>query len=164
LTLGLESESLVVRDPKGLIALKLNPTPNTVPDALEVDGTYLRNKISDRPRIKVKEFLLDQSILRGIGNAYADEILWEAGIAPKSVVGRIPDRVIDELVVAIKNVLTDAIGEIKRRSPNTFSREIRDFLRVHNPHRSKSPTGHPIMRDKVGSRITYFTEEQVLYV
>ncbi len=98
-TLGLENESLVVSDPKGLVALKLNPTPNTVPDALEVDGTYLRRKIAERSKMRVKAFLLEQEILRGIGNAYADEILWEARISPKSAVGKIPDRVIDDLLI-----------------------------------------------------------------
>jgi formamidopyrimidine-DNA glycosylase len=146
------------------VALNLNPPPSSVPDALEIDGSYLRRKISEKPRKGVKAFLLDQEILRGIGNAYADEILWQARIAPKSVVGKLPDRVIDELLVSIRSVLTDAIEQIKKRSPETISREVRDFLRVHNPNRSESPTGHRIMTEKVAQRITYFTEEQVLYL
>jgi formamidopyrimidine-DNA glycosylase len=81
-----------------------------------------------------------------------------------SAVGRIPDRVIDELLTSIKSVLTDAIEQIKKQSPNTISEEVRDFLRVHNPNRSESPTGHRIMMERVASRITYFTDEQVLYV
>jgi formamidopyrimidine-DNA glycosylase len=80
LTLGLENESLVVSDHKGLVVLKLNPPPSSVPDALEFDDAYLRTKISKRPRMGIKAFLLDQSILRGIGNAYTDEILWQARI------------------------------------------------------------------------------------
>lgn len=44
LTLGLGDESLVVSDREGRVALKLNPSPTSVPDALEVDGTYLRRK------------------------------------------------------------------------------------------------------------------------
>lgn len=112
----------------------------------------------------MKAFLIDQSILRGIGNAYVDEILWHARIAPKSVVGKIPDHVIEDLLISIKSVLTEAIDEIKKRKPETISEEVRDFLRVHNPDRSESPTGHRIMTEQVASRITYFTEEQVLYV
>ncbi len=166
LTLGLGDDSLVVSDPdpKAHVALKLNPPPSSVPDALEVDGAYLRRKISERPRLRVKAFLIDQTILRGIGNAYADEILWQARVAPQSAVGKIPDRVIEELLVSIRSVLTDAIVEIKKRRPNTIAGEVRDFLRVHNPNRSESPTGHRIRRENVASRMTYFTEEQVLYV
>jgi formamidopyrimidine-DNA glycosylase len=126
-TLGLEDESLVISDLKGQVALNLNPSPSTVPDALEVDGTYLRRKISERPRTGVKAFLIDQSILRGIGNAYVDEILWHARIAPRSTVGRIPDHVVDNLLTSIRTVLTDAIEEIKRRNPKTISDEVRDF-------------------------------------
>jgi formamidopyrimidine-DNA glycosylase len=164
LTLGLGDESLVVRDHKGQVTIKLNPSPSSVPDALEVDGTYLRRKISERRRTGVKAFLIDQSILRGIGNAYVDEILWQAKISPKSVVGRIPDHIVDDLVASIRSVLIDAIENIKREKPETISDEVRGFLRVHNPDRSESPTGHRIMTERVASRITYFTEEQVLYV
>ena len=164
LTLRLENESLVVSDPKHLVDFNLNPTPSSVPDALEVDGTYLRMKISEKSRKGVKAFLLDQEILRGIGNAYSDEILWQARISPKSVIGKIPDHVIDTLFRSITSVLTGAIEEIKRRTPTAISGEIRDFLNVHNPNRSKSPTGHRIMTERVASKITYFTEEQVLYV
>ena len=164
LTLGLEDQALVVSDPKGQVALKLNPPMSSVPDALEVDATYLRKKISERPRTRMKAFLIDQPILRGIGNAYVDEILWQARISPKSIIGKMPDRVIDELLIAIRSVLTDAIEQIKQRTPEAISGEVRDFLRVHNPKRSESPTDFPIMTEKVASRITYFTEEQVLYV
>jgi len=164
LTLSLGDESLVVSDPKGRVVLKLNPSPSSVPDALEVDGTYLRRKISERRRKGVKAFFLDQSILRGIGNAYVDEILWQARISPKSIVGRIPDHIIDDLVASIRSVLIDAIANIKREKPETISDEVRGFLCVHNPKRSESPTGYRIMTETVASRITYFTEEQVLYV
>lgn len=47
-TLGLGDESLVVSDREGRMTLNLNPSPSSVPDALEVDGTYLRRKISER--------------------------------------------------------------------------------------------------------------------
>jgi len=164
LTLGLGNESLVVSDPKGGVTLKLNPSRSQVPDALEVEGTYLRRKISERPRTGVKAFLLDQSILRGIGNAYVDEILWHARIAPKSIVGRIPGPVLDDLVASIKGVLTDAIANIKKEKPDTINEEVRGFLCVHNPKRTTSPTGYRIKTEKVASRITYFTDEQVLYV
>ena len=67
-------------------------------------------------------------------------------------------------MASIRSVLIDAIENIKREKPETISDEVRGFLRVHNPDRSESPTGHRIMTEGVASRITYFTEEQVLYV
>jgi formamidopyrimidine-DNA glycosylase len=79
-------------------------------------------------------------------------------------VGKIPDHIIDDLAASIRSVLTNAIEQIKKRKPETISDEVRDFLCVHNPNRSESPTGHRIMAEKLASRITYFTEEQMLYV
>lgn len=158
-----DGASLVVSDPKNLVTIKLNPAPSTVPDALEVDGAYLRKKISEKPRTLAKAFLIDQAIVRGIGNAYADEILWQAKISPKSAVGKIPAHVIDELLASIKSVLTGAVKEIKRVSPKIISGEVRDFLRIHHPDRSESPTGHRIIKERVASKTTYFTTEQVLY-
>ena len=165
LTIGFGgSLSLVVSDPKDLVTVKVNPIPSSVPDALEIDGTYLRRKVAERPRVRAKAFLMDQAIMRGIGNAYADEILWQARISPKSAVGRIPDHAIDDFLISIRSVLTEAIEEIKRQSPEIISGEVRGFLRVHNSKRSESPTGHRIMKEKKGSQVTYFTQEQVLYI
>lgn len=111
-----------------------------------------------------KAFLIDQSIVRGIGNAYADEILWQAKISPKSAVGKIPDYVIEELLASIKSVLTEAVEEIKKISPKIISGEVPGFLRIHHPDRSESPTGHRIIKQQVASKTTYFTAEQVLYI
>ena len=165
LTIGFEDGvSLVVSDHRGLVTVRVNPIPSSVPDALDVDGTYLRRKIAERSRVRAKPFLMDQAIIRGIGNAYADEILWQARISPKSTVGKIPDHVIDDFLTSIKSVLIEAIEEIKRQGPEIISGEVRDFLRVHNSKRSESPTGYQIMKEKQGTQITYFTDEQVLYV
>ncbi|WP_447979627.1 DNA-formamidopyrimidine glycosylase family protein [Candidatus Nitrospira bockiana] len=52
LTMGFaDGFSLVVSDPRSLVTVNLNPLPSIAPDALEVDGTYLRRKISERPRV-----------------------------------------------------------------------------------------------------------------
>ena len=126
------------------MTVRVNPIPSSVPDALDVDETYLRRKIAERSRVRAKPFLMDQAIIRGIGNAYADEILWQARISPKSTVGRIPDHVIDDFLMSIRSVLTEAIEEIKRQSPEAISGEVRDFLRVHNSKRSaEKPDGPP---------------------
>jgi len=151
LTIGFEDGlSLVVSDHRGLATVKVNPIPSNVPDALEIDGTYLRRKIAERSRVRAKPFLMDQAIIRGIGNAYADEILWQARISPKSTVGRIPDHVIDDFLISIRSVLTEAIEEIKRQGPEIIAGEVRGFLRVHNPKRSESPTGYQIIKEKKG--------------
>ncbi|MCK7559331.1 hypothetical protein MKQ70_31945 [Chitinophaga sedimenti] len=56
----------------------------------EFTQAYLAQTLG-KSRAAVKNLLLDQHVVRGIGNAYADEILWEAGISPFSVAKAIPE-------------------------------------------------------------------------
>ena len=122
---------------------------------------FLKEKLSKK-RTNIKTFLLDQKNIRGIGNAYADEILWEAGISPFSVCNKIPDAKIKELTKTIKSVLEDAIKQIKKTHPDIISGEVRDFLKIHNSKKEESPTGGKILNTTINSRITY-TEEQELF-
>ncbi|HZS44172.1 MAG TPA: DNA-formamidopyrimidine glycosylase family protein [Blastocatellia bacterium] len=158
-----DGTTLVVTDPRGLVTAKLNPQPSKVPDALDIDADFLRQKIAKKPKLLAKGFLVDQSIVRGIGNAYADEILWHARISPKSIMGKIPDAKIDTLFECMRSVLIDSVDEIKQAQPDIISGEVRDFMAVHNPRKKQSPTGRPIMVEQIASKKTYFTDEQVLY-
>ena len=154
---------LVVTDPKVMVTAKLNPPESKVPDALDIDVDYLRTKIAKKARMQAKAFLIDQSIMRGIGNAYADEILYEARISPKSIMGKIPDAEIDALFNAMRNVLIDSVEEIKKADPEIISGEVREFMKVHNHRKKQSPNGRPIIKEQVSSKTTYYTDEQVLY-
>jgi formamidopyrimidine-DNA glycosylase len=58
----------------------------------------------------IKSALLDQRIVAGIGNIYASEALFRAGISPKRLAGNLGPRRIDRLVPAIKDTLTAAIA------------------------------------------------------
>jgi formamidopyrimidine-DNA glycosylase len=158
-----DNTSLVVSDLKNWVKLNLNPVPSKVPDALDISEEYLKEQIHGKPRTTIKEFLLKQDIIRGIGNAYADEILWHAKISPKSKVGKLPDKVVNDLLISIKEVLLNAIEEIKKINPDIISGEERGFLSVHNFSRTKSPTGHKIIVEQISSKKTYYTDEQILY-
>ncbi len=104
--------------------------------------------------------MLREVIIRGIGNAYADKILWMAGIAPASHCDKIPDKKIESLNEAIKSVLRDAEEQIKKTDPDLISGEIRHFLKVHNSKKSHSPMGDKIKIAQLNSRKTYYTDEQ----
>lgn len=158
-----DGPALIVTDPKWMAKVALNPKPGAAPDALEVSAAYLRKKAAEKPRTPAKAFLIDQAVLRGIGNAYADEILWVARISPKAAVGRIPAEAMEKLVAVIRRVLTEAVEKIRAADPDIIGGEIRDFLLIHNPNRAQSPTGHPILKEQVASKTTYFTDEQILY-
>ena len=159
------SGCLVLVDPLGWANVTLDPPKPAAPDALDVDLQYLQERLSqEKSRRTIKSFLLDQKILRGIGNAYADEILWDARISPESLCGKIPDEAVQALFVSIKRVLNNAVEELKRATPDAISGEYREFLAVHNKSRSVTPTGAEIKIKKVAGKKTYYTNEQILYV
>jgi formamidopyrimidine-DNA glycosylase len=142
----------------------LNPEPKPGVDALskEVNAKFLKEKFS-KSKASVKNILLDQKFIRGIGNAYADEILWHGGISPFSISKNIPDEKVKALVKSIKWVLTNAVKQIKKSNPDVITGEIRDFLSVHNSKTDTTPRGEKIVIDAAGSRKTYYTKAQELF-
>ncbi|WP_243374200.1 DNA-formamidopyrimidine glycosylase family protein [Geotalea sp. SG265] len=166
LTIGFADGSfLVVGDEKAMATATLDPaTGDAAPDALGVTEDELQRLTARFPKAKAKAFLVDQKVMRGIGNAYADEILWEARISPLSLMGKLPPEAIRALAEKIPLVLQRAIVSIKERNPGIIAGEIRDFLLVHNPSRKASPTGRPIIKEKIAQKTTYYTDEQTLYV
>jgi formamidopyrimidine-DNA glycosylase len=82
-----------------------------------------------RRRDQVRAFLMDKRALASIGNAYADEILFAAGIHPKTFCNKLAPADIEALHAAIGRVLTDAIAEIQRRN-EPIEVKVRDFLKV----------------------------------
>ena len=155
---------LALSDYQGAANATLNPENKTAPDALskDVDFDFLKEKLSKK-RTNIKTFLLDQKNIRGIGNAYADEILGEAHISPFSICNKIPDANIEALAKSIKSVLEDAIQQILKTQPDIISGEVRDFLKIHNSKKKESPTGGKIHNKMIGGRITYYTDEQELF-
>jgi len=159
-----DGTSLVLSDPKAWAKIAINPDlSGRAVDGLGVTPEFLRETFGKKPKTVLKTFLLDQQLIGGIGNAYADEILWEARISPKSVVGKLPEGAVEKLAAAIPAVLTRAVDYLRKHHSGMISGEIRDFLAVHNPKAKASPTGAPIIVEQVASKKTYYTEEQVLY-
>jgi formamidopyrimidine-DNA glycosylase len=158
-------EHLVVSDPKGWATFTLDAKPSPVPDALSTafNHEYLVEKLKSYAPTTMKAFLIDQEIVRGIGNAYADEILWASRISPYSISTKLPEDAIGKLFNSIKIVLASAIDSISVTAPDAINGEHRDFLNVHNPSRSHSPTGFVIRQEEISTKNTYFTDEQVLY-
>ncbi len=143
--------------------IKLHPEDKQGMDALDkgLNFSYLK-KILKR-KAKIKTVLLDQDLIRGIGNAYSDEILWETRISPFSISSAIPDDKIKQLARNIKKILRNAITKIASTHPGLIHGEVRDFLKIHTKEKTESPTGTPIKIEKRGMMKTYFTDEQVLY-
>lgn len=164
-SLRFPDSSLVVSDPRGWAKVTLDPKTPAAPDALAAAFSfdYFRKKLQEAKTKSIKVILTDQEIVRGIGNAYSDEILWEAKIAPESTADHLPEEAVRTLYDAIRRVLLRSVEEILAIDPEVINGEIRDFMRVHHRERKTSPGGFPIRTKKIAARKSYFTDEQVLY-
>jgi formamidopyrimidine-DNA glycosylase len=81
---------------------KLGPEPLELPE--EDFAALFKNK-----RARVKSLLLDQKVLAGVGNIYADESLFRAGVRPDAIAERISAARLRKLCRALKAVLAEAI-------------------------------------------------------
>lgn len=160
-----DGKVLVMSDFMGQAKATLNPVFSNVPDPFSEEFTieYLKQRLIEKKRTVIKAFLIDQANILGIGNAYADEILWETKLSPATKCGNIPDEVVDVLYKSIRLVLERAIEKIKEIAPDIISGEIRSFMNVHNKNNKLTSTGYEILTDKVGGKITYYTKEQIFY-
>ncbi len=77
------------------------------PEPLEKEFTFdiFKKVINKKPTGKIKLVLMDQSVIAGIGNIYADESLHRSSIHPESLVKNIPDKNLKELYKAIISTL-----------------------------------------------------------
>ncbi len=80
-------------------------------------------------RDQVRVFLLDKKALDSLGNAYADEVLFEAGIHPKTFCRSLSHDDAVRLHDAIVKVMTEAVAEVARRE-EPIDVKVRDFLKV----------------------------------
>jgi formamidopyrimidine-DNA glycosylase len=124
----------------GRLYLLLNGEPTALvptfddqgPDAL--DPTLTLDAFRARLRkfhTFIKHVLLNQEFVAGIGNAYADEILYAAHILPFRKRSTLTDQEIDGLYNAMHAVLRNAIATIAAHGDAALGSEIRDFLQVH---------------------------------
>jgi formamidopyrimidine-DNA glycosylase len=110
-------------------------------------------------RDQVKVFLMDKSALDALGNAYADEVLFEAKIHPKTFVRSLPEADLDRLHDAIVKVLGDARDEVAKRKP-PIDEKVRDFLKVRNRHGAPCPRcGAKIRKAGVHGHDAFFCPE-----
>lgn len=80
-------------------------------------------------RDQVRVFLLDKKALDSLGNAYADEVLFESGIHPKAFCRSLSHEDGVRLHDAIVKVMREAVAEVERRAEPIDVKQ-RDFLKV----------------------------------
>lgn len=85
LQIDFPTQSLFLTDWQKSATPTLNPEASDVPDALDFEPGYLKGVFLAKKKTDIKTVLLDQKIIIGIGNTYADEIFYHAGIFPLSL-------------------------------------------------------------------------------
>ncbi len=122
---------------------------------------YLYEKFHDK-KLPLKELLLDQTIISGLGNIYADEVAFISKLNPLIEGSKINKEACQRIVDASKSIITKAIkeGGTTIRSYTSSLGVIghyQDFLMVHK--REGEPCkicGSIIKKIKVGGRSTYY--------
>jgi formamidopyrimidine-DNA glycosylase len=122
---------------------------------------YLQERLrgSRRP---IKSALLDQSLVAGIGNIYADESLFAARILPQTISGRLGSKRLERLRGAVVEILQTSIGA----GGTTFS-DFRDLTGTNGNYGGQAwvyrrgglpcrRCGTPLMRDRLAGRSTHW--------
>lgn len=77
-------------------------------EPLEITEEEFRARIGSRNG-RIKALLLDQGVMRGIGNIYADESLWRARIHPRKIGSKLTDKELKSLHRGVQDILREAI-------------------------------------------------------
>jgi len=138
---------------------KLAPEPFS--DDFSVDYLRATTKASKR---SLKEFLIDQTKVCGLGNIYACEAMFAAGVSPRRAANKLTKPRVERLHASIRAVLDEAISHAgsqkvdpENLEGNYFSAGTTAGWHVYD--RENEPCGHcntPIVRLKQGGRSTYF--------
>ena len=163
-------KALRFRDPRrfGCLLWTTNPAehdllrdlgPEPLSDAF--DGDYLWSRSRGR-RVTIKQFIMNANVVVGVGNIYASESLFLAGIHPKRAAGRISPARMSKLAETIKSILARAIeaGGTTLRDfyggdgePGYFSQQLDAYGREGLPC---STCKTPIRAVVLGQRSTFY--------
>lgn len=124
-------------------------------------GAYLRQQARGRGAA-VKTLIMDNRVVVGVGNIYANESLFAAGIHPLRPAGRVTEAEYARLATAIREVLSEAIRQGGttlrdfvggRGEPGYFQQQLQVYGR---PALACPRCGQPIQRCRIGQRASYF--------
>ncbi len=125
------------------------------------DGDHLY-RLSRGLRVAVKAFVMNARVVVGVGNIYASEALFRAGIHPRRPAGRVSLARMQCLAAAIREVLAAAIeagGTTLRDFTDSEGRPgyFRQHLRVYGLSGTPCPgCGAPLRQEVIGQRASYF--------
>lgn len=124
-------------------------------------------RLDRRPKGRIKQVLMDQNILAGIGNIYADESLWRSGIHPQELVKDIPRTARRNLFLAIKKTLSRGLnfGGDSTSDYRNVEGEKGAFQENHHAYQQTGSKCHRpgcegvVRRIVLGGRSTHFCDQ-----
>lgn len=133
------------------------------PEPLEADFTAheFEERFKRRAKTSIKAALLDQTVVAGVGNIYADEALWGAKIHPKRLVGSVTADEFALLYTELRSVMNLAIEKGGSTDKNYVNAEGKrgsymDFARVFRREGKACPRcGETIVKFKAAGRGTH---------
>jgi formamidopyrimidine-DNA glycosylase len=133
------------------------------PEPLEAEFTakQFAERFTRRAKTSIKAALLDQTVVAGVGNIYADESLWGAKIHPKRLVNTITDAEFKKLYTELRSVMNLAIEKGGSTDKNYVNAEGKkgsymDFARVFRREGKPCPRcGTTIIKFKAAGRGTH---------
>lgn len=167
-----DSSYLYFNDQRKFGWVKLLPTlevPNidfmqkVGPEPLEADFTagQFAERFKRRAKTGIKAALLDQTVVAGVGNIYADESLWGAKIHPQRLVGSVSQAEFKKLYTELRSVMNLAIEKGGSTDKNYVNAEGKrgsymDFARVFRREGQACPRcGTTIIKFKAAGRGTH---------
>jgi formamidopyrimidine-DNA glycosylase len=127
----------------------------------DLEGAYLQRRARGR-QLAVKAFLMDAGVVAGIGNIYASEALFYAGIHPQRPAGQLGEADWDRVVRGLRHVLGAAV-EAGGTSLRDFTRAdgapgyFRQALAVYGREGEPCPhCGTAVRLQRIGQRSSYF--------
>ena len=108
----------------------------------------------------LKRALTDPTLFSGIGNAYSDEILWEARLSPTTLTQKLSPAEIQQLYEAIRKSMNGWIDRLRRETGDKFPESVAAFrpeMAVHGKYKQPCPRcGTAIQRIKYASNETNY--------
>ena len=169
-----ENGKLFFNDQRKFGFLKVVPTEEVEEDSFikklakepwEMTGKELYEKLQRHKLAPIKTIILDQTIICGLGNIYADEALFYAGIKPTRKAGEVSGKEAEKLVEGARTVMErslDAGGSTIRnyvKSDGTKGDYLELFAKVFNREGKECKRcGEKIKKIRVGGRGTHFCE------
>ena len=160
-----DDSTLYFNDQRKFGWMKLYPTPEVVnidfmkkvgPEPLEDDFTAKEfvQRIRRRNGTTIKAAILDQTVLAGVGNIYADESLWGTKLHPATRVRDVSDEQVAELLKEIKYVMNLAIEKGGSTDKNYVNAEGKrgsyiDFARVFRQEGKACPRHPDVLIEKI---------------